>query len=111
MKQINYICHIKQKTPAMNDKYNYKTIYTTVKEDIQKGVYPTGTLLPTELTLADKYSVSRPTVSKVYNQLQKEGYVNKKKGLGTLVLFKGDTKKHIHLDYCFLVPENPKSFL
>lgn len=77
----------------MNDKYNYKTIYTTVKEDIQKGVYPTGTLLPTELTLADKYSVSRPTVSKVYNQLQKEGYVNKKKGLGTLVLFKGDTKK------------------
>lgn len=95
----------------MNDKYNYKTIYTTVKEDIQKGVYPTGTLLPTELTLADKYSVSRPTVSKVYNQLQKEGYVNKKKGLGTLVLFKGDTKKHIHLDYCFLVPENPKSFL
>ena len=77
----------------MNDKYNYKTIYTTVKEDIRKGVYPTGTLLPTELTLADKYSVSRPTVSKVYNQLQKEGYVNKKKGLGTLVLFKGDTKK------------------
>ena len=76
----------------MNDKYNYKTIYTTVKEDIRKGVYPTGTLLPTELTLADKYSVSRPTVSKVYNQLQKEGYVNKKKGLGTLVLFKGDTK-------------------
>ena len=48
-----------------------KLFILTVKEDIQKGVYPTGTLLPTELTLADKYSVSRPTVSKVYNQLQK----------------------------------------
>ena len=54
----------------MNDKYNYKTIYTTVKEDIRKGVYPTGTLLPTELTQSDKYSVSRPSVSIVYNQLQ-----------------------------------------
>lgn len=77
----------------MYDKYNYKTIYKTVKEEIQKGTYPTGTLLPTELTLADKYAVSRPTVSKVYNQLQKEGYVNKKKGLGTIVLFKGNAPK------------------
>lgn len=77
----------------MNDRQNYKTIYITVKEDIQKGVYPTGTLLPTELTLADKYSVSRPTISKVYNQLQKEGYVNKKKGVGTIVLFKENPEK------------------
>ena len=77
----------------MEDKYNYKTIYLRVKEDILKGAYPTGTLLPTELTLADKYSVSRPTISKVYNRLQKEGYVNKKKGLGTIVLFKEGIKK------------------
>lgn len=77
----------------MNDKYNYKTIYATVKEDILKGVYSTGTLLPTELTLADKYAVSRPTISKVYNQLQDEGYVNKKKGLGTIVLFKENAVK------------------
>lgn len=77
----------------MYDKYNYKTIYKIVKEDIRQGIYPTGTLLPTELTLADTYSVSRPTISKVYNQLQKEGYVNKKKGMGTLVLFKEDARK------------------
>ena len=77
----------------MEDKYNYKTIYLRVKEDILKGAYPTGTLLPTELTLADKYSVSRPTISKVYNRLQKEGYVNKKKGLGTIVLFKEGIKE------------------
>lgn len=77
----------------MDDKYNYKTIYATVKEDILKGVYPTGTLLPTELNLADRYGVSRPTISKVYNQLQEEGYVNKKKGLGTIVLFKKNATK------------------
>lgn len=33
------------------EKYNYKIIYAIVKEDILKGVYPTGTLMPTELTL------------------------------------------------------------
>lgn len=49
------------------------------------GIYPTGSLLPTELTLADQYSVSRPTIAKVYNQLQTEGYITKKKGLGTIV--------------------------
>ena len=31
------------------------------------------------------YSVSRPTIAKVYNQLQTEGYITKKKGLGTIV--------------------------
>ena len=36
------------------EKYNYKIIYAIVKEDILKGVYPTGTLMPTELTLAEK---------------------------------------------------------
>ena len=93
----------------MEDKYNYKTIYLRVKEDILKGAYPTGTLLPTELTLADKYSVSRPTISKVYNRLQKEGYVNKKKGLGTIVLFKEGIKKC--LAYCFPEPESLRYLL
>lgn len=77
----------------MNDKYNYKTIYKTVKDDIQQGMYKTNTLMPTEFALAEKYAVSRPTISKVYNQLQEEGYVKKKKGLGTLVLFKENVKK------------------
>jgi DNA-binding LacI/PurR family transcriptional regulator len=77
----------------MNDKYNYRTIHTTVKDEILAGVYPPGTLLPTESNLAEKYGVSRPTISKVYNQLQKEGYVNKKKGTGTLVLFNGSQAK------------------
>lgn len=77
----------------MNDKYNYKTIYKTVKDDIQQGMYKTNTLMPTEFALAEKYAVSRPTISKVYNQLQEEGYVKKKKGLGTLVIFKENVKK------------------
>ena len=74
----------------MTNKVNYKFIYETIKEDIIKGIYPTNTLLPTESTAAQKYNVSRPTISKVYNQLQDEGYVTKKKGAGTIVNYKLD---------------------
>lgn len=73
---------------AMETKTSYKSIYDIFKKDILNGIYPTGSLLPTELTLAQKYSVSRPTIAKVYNQLQTEGYITKKKGLGTIVNYK-----------------------
>lgn len=69
----------------METKPGYKSIYEIIKKEILNGVYATGTLLPTEFTLADQYSVSRPTIAKVYNQLQAEGYITKKKGLGTIV--------------------------
>ena len=72
----------------MDAKINYKTIYNTLKEEITQSVFPSGSLLPTEQTLAQKYNVSRPTIAKVYNQLQEEGYIKKKKGLGTIVMHK-----------------------
>lgn len=72
----------------MELKINYKTIYNTLKDEIINGVFPTGSLLPTEQNMAQEHSVSRPTIAKVYNQLQEEGYIKKKKGLGTIVLYK-----------------------
>ena len=72
----------------MKTKLSFKSIYNIVKKDILNSTYPTGSLLPTELTLAEQYSVSRPTIAKVYNQLQTEGYITKKKGLGTIVNYK-----------------------
>lgn len=73
---------------VMEIKTSYKSIYNIFKKDILNGIYPTGSLLPTELTLAQQHSVSRPTIAKVYNQLQAEGYITKKKGLGTIVNYK-----------------------
>lgn len=72
----------------MEKKVNYKVIYNTLKEKITNGFFPADSLLPTEQILAQKYSVSRPTIAKVYNQLQDEGYLMKKKGMGTLVIHK-----------------------
>lgn len=71
----------------MESKVSYKIIYNTLKDQILKDAFPPGSMLPTEQTLAQKYSVSRPTIAKVYNQLQAEGFVKKTKGLGTVVIY------------------------
>lgn len=71
----------------MECKISYKSIYTTLKDQILKEAFPAGSMLPTEQTLAQKYSVSRPTIAKVYNQLQEEGFIKKTKGLGTVVIY------------------------
>lgn len=78
----------------MTDKHNYKSIYAEVKDLILDQTYPTNTLLPTETILAEEYKVSRPTISKVYSQLQKEGLVRKNKGKGTVVLYRKENKSH-----------------
>lgn len=75
----------------METKVGSKVIYDTLKKGIENKVFVPGSLLPTELEMAKKYSVSRPTVAKVYNMLQKEGYVKKKIGSGTMVVY-GNTK-------------------
>jgi GntR family transcriptional regulator of arabinose operon len=69
----------------MKGKISSKTIYDTLKDQILKEKFPPGSMLPPELTLAQKHFVSRPTIAKVYNQLQDEGFVQKTKGLGTVV--------------------------
>lgn len=68
-------------------KTGYKTIYDTLKQEIENKVIPKGNLLPPESELALQYSVSRPTIAKVYNKLQEEGFVHKRKGAGTKVIY------------------------
>lgn len=61
-------------------------IFESLKEDILNGTYKNGALLPAEETLAKQHAVSRPTIAKIYNQLQGEGYIQKKRGHGSEVI-------------------------
>lgn len=70
----------------MAAKNGFKIIYNTIKEQIERNEFTAGSILPTESELAARYEVSRPTITKVYNQLQDEGYVRKRKGYGTEVI-------------------------
>ncbi|QHT70638.1 substrate-binding domain-containing protein [Rhodocytophaga rosea] len=64
------------------------------RNDILNGTLPFGSLLPSEKELAAEMQVSRPTVAKVYNALQKEGLLKKTPGQGTTVVFNGERKKY-----------------
>jgi len=63
-----------------------------IREDILNEKLPFGSLLPTEIELASKLSVSRPTVAKIDNTLQNEGLIKKKPGYGSTVVFSKDKK-------------------
>ncbi len=71
----------------MSERYNYKSIYSIIRERIENGEYRKDTLLPPETVLASEYNVSRPTIAKVYNRLEKEHMVSRKKGRGTQVSY------------------------
>jgi len=78
----------------MGTKVNYRTIYSALRDQILKEDFPLGSLLPTEQAFAQKNNVSRPTIAKAYNQLQSEGFIKKKKGLGTVVTYNGSTNTY-----------------
>jgi len=79
----------------MEIKKNYKIILDIVRSEIENNNLPLGTLLPTETELAQRHDVSRPTIAKVYNSLQEEGYVIKKPGTGTTVIYQHKKNKHL----------------
>ena len=61
-------------------------IYLDLKMKIETYHYQTGSLLPSEKTLADVYKVSRETIRKALTMLLEEGYIQKKQGKGSIVL-------------------------
>jgi len=73
----------------MNTEHNqpiYKQVYQSIKEKIEKEVYPVGMLLPTESELQQEYSVSRTTIRRTIALLQADGLIRVKQGYGTEIL-------------------------
>ncbi|AUJ23669.1 GntR family transcriptional regulator [Virgibacillus dokdonensis] len=64
----------------------YLQVQDILKERIINGVYPKGELIPSELELKDEFEVSLITVRRAVEQLSNQGYVEKKSGIGTIVL-------------------------
>lgn len=64
----------------------YYSIMEILKDSIINGIYPIGTLLPTENELEKKFNVSKITIRKAIELLENDGYVTKKSGKGTTVI-------------------------
>lgn len=65
--------------------YKYRQIYSDIKKNILTNHYRAGALLPTQEFFSKKYDVSRITLKKALELLEKEGLIFSKQGSGTYV--------------------------
>lgn len=79
-------CFVKGKMYPMEKQYAYEKIYREILADISSGKLLPGAVLPSECELAKKYQVSRITSRRALTMLADEGYIIRKKGVGSEVL-------------------------
>lgn len=63
----------------------YMQLKTIVLEKIHSGEWQPGDMLPTETNFQDQFGVSRITVRHALDDLEHEGYIIKRQGIGTFV--------------------------
>ncbi|MDC3413263.1 trehalose operon repressor [Aquibacillus sp. 3ASR75-11] len=67
-------------------KNKYDLIYQELVEKIQSGILSNGDKLPSENELAEEYETSRETIRKALHLLSQNGFIQKVRGKGSLVL-------------------------
>ncbi|MDG4655715.1 phosphonate metabolism transcriptional regulator PhnF [Ectobacillus antri] len=63
----------------------YYQIQEWVKNQIESGEWKPGDKIPSEHELCEKFSVSRMTIRQAVNNLVEQGYLLRKRGIGTFV--------------------------
>ncbi len=64
---------------------HHKKLYEILRRHIVDGLYPEGSLLPSENELCSIHNVTRPTVRQALSRLVHEGYIIKHQGKGSIV--------------------------
>lgn len=75
----------------------YKQIYETMKRKIITGVYKEKERIPDEITLCQEYNCSRMTMKKAMDLLVQEGYIVRKKRIGSFVMIQPKQRQRIQV--------------
>ncbi|WP_083632362.1 trehalose operon repressor [Domibacillus antri] len=67
-------------------KNKYKYIYEELADKMKDGTFQPGELIPSENELAQQYETSRETIRKALTLLSQNGYIQKLRGKGSVVL-------------------------
>lgn len=66
-----------------------KTLYATLAETLRKqigdGIYPVGSMLPSEIALSAQHGLSRFTARAALATLERQGYLKRRARIGTVV--------------------------
>lgn len=60
-------------------------VATQLLQDLKTGCYATEARLPAEIELADRLNVSRTVIRDALSELEREGYVERVRGIGTVI--------------------------
>ncbi len=63
----------------------HRKLYEILRKHILQGMYPAGSLLPSENELCQLHSVTRPTVRQALSRLVSDGFIKKHQGKGSIV--------------------------
>lgn len=69
----------------------YLQIKEQIKEQIMDGTLVENTILPSIRELAKDIGVSVITTTKAYSELEKEGFISARQGIGSIVLSRNNT--------------------
>jgi GntR family transcriptional regulator, trehalose operon transcriptional repressor len=64
----------------------YQIIFNSIVDQIKSGEIPPNSLLPSENELKEQYDTSRETIRKALNLLAQNGYIQKVRGKGSIVI-------------------------
>jgi DNA-binding LacI/PurR family transcriptional regulator len=81
-----------------------KDIFADLLSQVEQGVWKPGDKLPAERELAERYEVSRPTISRVLNQLSDMGLIERVIGSGTYVTSRAGKRKAADKTFGLFVP-------
>lgn len=77
-------------------KPRYAELGDLLQSGIERGDYPVGSLLPTELELCERHQVSRHTARAALSQLITAGLVQRRPGSGTRVIAQREAMRYEH---------------
>lgn len=69
----------------MTNELMYMTLKNDIMLKIYEGIYKDGDTIPSERILSDSYKMSRDTVRKALDLLEKDGIIQRRLGKGTVV--------------------------
>ena len=63
----------------------HQQLYCYIKECIENGTYKENETIPSEKEMQEMFEVSRITVRRAISDLEHDGYLTKRRGMGTVV--------------------------
>ena len=69
----------------------YQQLVDRIRVSVKKGLLQSGQKLPTVQELADSLSVARGTIKRAYDELEREGLLEKVQGRGTFVSYRPES--------------------